>query len=144
MDKLLPIAEKYGAMFILLPLSDAGLPNDSEEKHAIIRTVMEQAIKIGMSKEDIIVDGLVATIGANPRAAVECYETFSYCKMNLTANGLWTFQYFFWSAGAELCEYGIPYDGDRTWAYNGNRQSVAGIVDECCICIGSASCERRE
>lgn len=70
-------------MFILLPLSDAGLPNDSEEKHAIIRTVMEQAIKIGMSKEDIIVDGLVATIGANPRAAIECYETFSYCKMDL-------------------------------------------------------------
>ena len=91
MDKLLPIAEKYGAMFILLPLSDAGLPNDSEEKHAIIRTVMEQAIKIGMSKEDIIVDGLVATIGANPRAAVECYETFSYCKNELglpTACGL--------------------------------------------------------
>ena len=83
MDKLLPIAEKYGAMFILLPLSDAGLPNDSEEKHAIIRTVMEQAIKIGMSKEDIIVDGLVATIGANPRAAIECYETFSYCKNEL-------------------------------------------------------------
>lgn len=83
MDKLLPIAEKYGAMFILLPLSDAGLPNDSEEKHAIIRKVMEQAVKIGMSKEDIIVDGLVATIGANPRAAIECYETFSYCKMNL-------------------------------------------------------------
>ena len=91
MDKLLPIAEKYGAMFILLPLSDAGLPNDSEEKHAIIRTVMEQAIKIGMSKEDIIVDGLVATIGANPRAAIECYETFSYCKNELglpTACGL--------------------------------------------------------
>ena len=91
MDKLLPIAKKYGAMFILLPLSDAGLPNDSEEKHAIIRTVMEKAIGIGMSKEDIIVDGLVATIGANPRAAVECYETFSYCKNELglpTACGL--------------------------------------------------------
>ena len=90
-EKLLPIAKKYGAMFILLPLSDAGLPNDSEEKHAIIRTVMEQAIKIGMSKEDIIVDGLVATIGANPRAAIECYETFSYCKNELglpTACGL--------------------------------------------------------
>ena len=38
--------QKYGAMFILLPLSDAGLPNDSEEKHAIIRTVMEKAIGI--------------------------------------------------------------------------------------------------
>ena len=91
MEKLLPIAKKYGAMFILLPLSDAGLPNDSEEKHAIIRTVMEKAIEIGMDKEDIIVDGLVATIGANPRAAIECYETFAYCRNELelpTACGL--------------------------------------------------------
>ena len=83
MEKLLPIAKKYGAMFILLPLSDAGLPNNSEEKHKIIRTVMEKAIETGMDKEDIIVDGLVATIGANPFAAAECYETFSYCKNEL-------------------------------------------------------------
>ena len=32
MEALLPIAKKYGAMFILLPLSDTGLPEDSEEK----------------------------------------------------------------------------------------------------------------
>ncbi len=83
MEHLLPIAKKYGAMFILLPLSDAGLPDDSEEKHEIIRTVMNKAIEIGMDKEDIIVDGLVATIGANPKAALECYETFSYCKNEL-------------------------------------------------------------
>lgn len=83
MERLLPIAQKYGAMFILLPLSDAGLPDDSEEKHEIIRTVMNKAIEIGMDKEDIIVDGLVATIGANPKAALECYETFSYCKNEL-------------------------------------------------------------
>ena len=83
MEALLPIANKYGAMFILLPLSDAGLPEDSEEKHSIIRSVMEEAIRIGLAKEDIIVDGLVATIGANPRAALECYETFTYCKNEL-------------------------------------------------------------
>ena len=83
MEKLLPIAKKYGAMFILLPLSDAGLPDSSEEKHAIIRTVMEEAIKNGLAKEDMIVDGLVATIGANPKAALECYETFAYCKNEL-------------------------------------------------------------
>ena len=80
MEKLIPIAKKYGAMFILLPLSDAGLPKDSEEKHGIIRSIMDEAVRIGMEKEDIVVDGLVATIGANPRAALECYETFSYCK----------------------------------------------------------------
>ncbi|MDD6306950.1 MAG: homocysteine S-methyltransferase family protein [Clostridiales bacterium] len=90
-EKLLPIAKKYGAMFILLPLSDEGLPKDSEEKHSIIRTILEEAIRIGMTKEDIIVDGLVATIGANPKAALECFETFSYCKNELelpTACGL--------------------------------------------------------
>lgn len=83
LEKLLPIAKKYGAMFILLPLSDEGLPKDSKEKHEIIKKVMEEAIRIGMDKEDIIVDGLVATVGANPKAALECYETFSYCKNEL-------------------------------------------------------------
>lgn len=90
-EKLLPIAKKYGAMFILLPLSDEGLPKDSAEKHGIIRTIMDEAVRIGMAKEDIIVDGLVATIGANPNAALECFETFSYCKNALelpTACGL--------------------------------------------------------
>lgn len=33
-----------------------------------------------MAHEDIVVDGLVATIGANPKAAIECYETIAYCK----------------------------------------------------------------
>lgn len=90
-EKLLPIAKKYGAMFILLPLSDEGLPKDSAEKHGIIHTIMDEAVRIGMAKEDIIVDGLVATIGANPNAALECFETFSYCKNALelpTACGL--------------------------------------------------------
>lgn len=82
-EKLLPIAKRYGAMFILLPLSDEGLPKDSAEKHEIIRTILAEAIRIGMSKEDIIVDGLVATIGADPEAARACFETFSYCKNEL-------------------------------------------------------------
>ena len=91
MQQLLPIAKKYGAMFILLPLSDAGLPASMEEKHEIIRKVMDVALSVGLEKEDIIVDGLVATVGANARAALECYETFSYCKNELelpTACGL--------------------------------------------------------
>lgn len=79
-EKLLPIAAKYGAMFILLPLSDEGLPKDAAEKHRIINTVYDKAMELGMAHEDIVVDGLVATIGANPDAAKECYETISYCK----------------------------------------------------------------
>lgn len=79
-EKMLPIAQKYGAMFVLLPLSDAGLPKDAEEKRRIIDTVYDRAMELGMAHEDIVVDGLVATIGANPDAAKECFETISYCR----------------------------------------------------------------
>ena len=79
-EKMLPIAKKYGAMFVLLPLSDEGLPKDGEEKKHIIETVYDRAMEMGMAHEDIVVDGLVATIGANPEAARECYETIAYCK----------------------------------------------------------------
>ncbi len=79
-DGLLPIAKKYGAMFILLPLSDDGLPEDSGEKRRIIRALIERAKEAGLSEEDIIVDGLVATVGANPSAALSCFETFDDCR----------------------------------------------------------------
>jgi len=82
-ERLLPIAKKYGAMFILLPLSDAGLPKDVKEKQTIIHTILDAALQIGMQKEDIVVDGLVATVGANPNAAIECFETITYCKNKL-------------------------------------------------------------
>lgn len=81
-EKLLPIAAKYGAAFILLPLSDAGLPKDLEEKKEIIEKIYKRAIELGMRREDIVVDGLVATIGANKKAALECLETVRYAKQN--------------------------------------------------------------
>lgn len=81
-EKLLPIVAKYGAMFILLPLSDAGLPKDIDEKKEIIHKIYDRATSLGMHKEDIVVDGLVATVGANPKAALETLETIRYCKAN--------------------------------------------------------------
>ncbi|MCM1495801.1 MAG: homocysteine S-methyltransferase family protein [Bacteroides sp.] len=82
-DELLPIAKKYGAMFILLPLSDKGLPESMEEKHEIIHGVLNQAWGLGFCKEDIVVDGLVATVGANKNAALETLQTIAYCKNEL-------------------------------------------------------------
>lgn len=79
-EALLPIARKYGAMFILLPLSDAGLPKNLEEKKAIIHEIADRAFALGMSKDDIVVDGLVTTVAANKKAAVETLETIRYCK----------------------------------------------------------------
>lgn len=79
-EKLLPIAAKYGAMFILLPLSDKGLPESLQEKKQIIQKIYDRAMELGMCKEDIVVDGLVTTVGANKKAALETLETIRFCK----------------------------------------------------------------
>lgn len=78
-DNLLPIAAKYGAMFILLPLSDEGLPKSLEEKKEIINKILKRADELNIPRGNIIVDGLVATVGANKNAAVETLETIEYC-----------------------------------------------------------------
>lgn len=81
--RLLPVVKKYGAMFILLPLSDQGLPKDAQEKRRIVHTVLEEALRLGFAKEDIIVDGLVAAVGADPKAALDCFDTIHYCSGTL-------------------------------------------------------------
>lgn len=97
-EKLLPLAKKYGAMFILLPLSDEGLPANIEEKTEIIEKITARALALGMTKEDIVVDGLVTTVGANPKAALETLETIRHCK----ANGLATI------CGLSNISFGLP------------------------------------
>lgn len=97
-EKLLPLAKKYGAMFILLPLSDKGLPENLEEKISIIEKIKARALELGLEKKDIIVDGLVATVGANKKAALETLETIRYCKQN----GLAT------TCGLSNISFGLP------------------------------------
>ncbi len=82
-EKLIPAAKKYGAMFILLPLSEKGLPKNIQEKKDIIHTIVDAALEEGLSRDDIVVDGLAATVGANKMAAIEIMETISYCKNEL-------------------------------------------------------------
>lgn len=79
-EKLIPMAQKYGAMFILLPLSDEGLPVDLNEKKVIIDKIVKRALECGLEKEDIIVDALVNTVGANKHAGISALQTIEYCK----------------------------------------------------------------
>lgn len=126
-EKLLPIAKKYGAMFILLPLSDEGLPKDLDEKKQIIQTIYNRALELGFSKEDIIVDGLVTTVGANKKAALETLETISYCKNEL---GLATI------CGLSNISFGLPERGFVNTAFltmaiaNGLTMAIANPSQE--------------
>lgn len=64
---------------------------------------MTGALSLGMCKEDIVVDGLVATVGANPKAALETLETIRYCKENGFATNLRSVQHFLRHAGEKFC-----------------------------------------
>ena len=80
---LIKIAAKYGAMCILLPLSDKGLPESLDEKKDIINKLIQVAEEEGVSRDSLIIDGLVTTVGANKKAALETLDTISYCKYDL-------------------------------------------------------------
>ena len=79
-EKMLTAAKKYGAMFILLPIGDSGLPKDMEEKKKNIKYVYDKAIQMGFKKEDIVVDGLVGTVGAVKSAGRDTLDTIEYCR----------------------------------------------------------------
>ena len=102
MEPMLALAKKYGAMFILLPLSSKGLPESQKEKHTLIHTLLERALELGFAKEDILVDALVTTVGANPQAANEVLGTIRYCKEQL---GLLT------TCGLSNISFGLPERG---------------------------------
>ena len=66
---VLPIAAKYGAMIIILPLDDHGIPDSCEKRAQLAQHIFAEAQKFGYTKADVAVDGLVMTVSANPEAA---------------------------------------------------------------------------
>jgi 5-methyltetrahydrofolate--homocysteine methyltransferase len=83
LKKLLPIAAKYGAMFILLPLTDREVPETARVRKRIIRRILKAAKRHGFTGEDIVIDGLVMTVAANPGAALETLDTVAWCAEKL-------------------------------------------------------------
>ena len=134
-ERLLPIVRKYGAMFILLPLSDKGLPESLEEKIQIIQTIVSKALSLGMTKDDIVVDGLVATVGANKKAALETLETIRYCK----ESGLATI------CGLSNISFGLPERSYVNTAFltmaikEGLTMAISNPSQELLVCSAFAS-----
>lgn len=129
-EKLLPIAKKYGAMFILLPLSDKGLPENLQEKIHIIQSMLEGACACGLTLEDVIVDGLVTTVGANKKAALETLETIRFCREHQLAT----------ICGLSNISFGMPERGYVNTAFltlairEGLTMAIANPSQELLMC----------
>lgn len=80
-DSILPLARKYGAAILVLTLDKCGLPKNSDERLKIAGRIIDKAIAIGISKEDIVVDPLTLTISAKPEQAKESLSAIKKLKI---------------------------------------------------------------
>ena len=66
LEKVLPVVKKYGAAVIALAFDEKGIPKTKDGRVEVARRIIDEALKIGMRKEDIIVDLVTMTIATNP------------------------------------------------------------------------------
>ena len=78
LDKLLPVAAKYGSMLIVLPLADNELPDKAERRKELVMEIAQRAAAYGYKNKDLVVDGLVMTVSSNPQAAKETLATVKW------------------------------------------------------------------
>jgi 5-methyltetrahydrofolate--homocysteine methyltransferase len=101
--RLLPLAAKYGAMFILLPLVDGEIPCTAEKPQAVIKNIYSQARKFGFNKDDFLVDCLVMAVASDPQAAQETLKTLRWCTETFHSRTIF---------GLSNVSFGMP---GRTW-----------------------------
>ncbi|MBN3039823.1 MAG: homocysteine S-methyltransferase family protein [Candidatus Omnitrophica bacterium] len=98
-DKLLLLAKKYGAMFILLPLSPKELPLTFKQRRENIQRIYKLAKEKGFCKKDFIVDGLVMSLSSNPESAKEFFKTIEWCRKKFKVYTI---------AGLSNVSFGLP------------------------------------
>ncbi len=71
----LKLIKKYGASAIILPVDEKGLPKTAAERVAIAKKVIGAAERMGMKKNNFVVDALTLTISAEPHGGEETLKT---------------------------------------------------------------------
>ena len=75
LDKILPIAKKYGAMVIGLTLDKEGVPKTASKRIEIANKIIDRANKYGISNEKIAIDALTLTAAAEQELVDETLKT---------------------------------------------------------------------
>lgn len=99
LNTVLPLVKEYNAAVIALTMDDDGIPSDPEKRLAIAAKIIERASKAGIPIEDIVVDPLVMTVGADSQAAVVTIKTIKLVKENFGVNI---------NLGASNVSFGLP------------------------------------
>mgnify|MGYP000920501482 CR=1 FL=1 len=68
LNAVLPIVKEHGAAVIALCMDDDGIPETAEARLKVAGKIIERAGKLGIPIEDIVVDPLALTMGADSNA----------------------------------------------------------------------------
>ena len=99
MEKVFPLAKKYGGLIVALTLDENGIPDTADGRVEIARRILECAEKYGISKKDIIFDTLAMTVSADGRAALATLEALCRIKHELGCHT---------SLGVSNVSFGLP------------------------------------
>jgi 5-methyltetrahydrofolate--homocysteine methyltransferase len=118
MDSVFPVAAKYGTALIGLAMGGGSLPETSEDRLAIIDSILAESEKYGIRREDMLIDCLTMTISAQQSQAVETLKTIKKVHDDY---GLHC------AIGASNISFGLPMKVHVTEAYL--LESIALGVD---------------
>ena len=99
LDTVLPMVKQSGAAVIGLTMDEQGIPADAETRAIIAERIIERAVGIGISIEDVVIDPLVLTIGAEPNAGRVTLEAIELISNRFGVNI---------SLGASNVSFGMP------------------------------------
>lgn len=80
LEHILPLAKKYGASILGLTLDKNGIPRTANERLEVARHIVNRALKFGIARDDIFIDCLVLTAGAQQSLVIETIETLKLIK----------------------------------------------------------------
>lgn len=81
----IPLAKRYGAAILCLPLSDEGIPKTGAERLEVAQKIIAEAKKYGLKDSDFLLDALVMTIAADKDACNEVLETLRLYREHIGA-----------------------------------------------------------
>lgn len=96
---IFPLVKEYGAAVIGLAIDESGIPKDPEKRVAIAHKIVERAEAFGIPREDIIIDCLALTVGADDKAALVTLEAIRGVKAELGVNQ---------TLGSSNISFGLP------------------------------------
>jgi len=105
---LLPIIKEYGAAVIGLTMDDKGIPSNVDRRLGIALKIVEEADHLGIPREDIVIDCLAMTVGADNKAGLVTLEAIKRIKSELGVN---------LALGASNISFGLPDRNLINWAF---------------------------